>query len=1052
MKNKTKRTITITMALIMIFMTFAQLSFAEEESSDAKIQRLIENGYIQGYTDGSLGLERNITRAELATIITRGMKLEDLANTLQHTNTVFSDVHPGSWDNGYIAVANTKGVVQGYPNGTFRPENNVTYGEAITMIVRMVLTPEERSMVDYSGKWPLNYYLKANEMGLLNDVYGIDVKEVATRENVFLILANAVVQEEIKSTTEVDMLIVEKNDDSVRASVLRDSGKFKERDMLNIGSTEEIKDKVEVGDIYTIKITDDGNVTSIKESENAKFLTGEIIKNRDDLKIENKNYGTDSLIKLLYNNDDKAFKSFPTRVEFGNATLYYGKLVYVRGYNFDKVLIVEEVKNNRIYTVDKDGVVNILNTDKKTNISLINDGKVVNMDIKDIKAGDIVYVQNARRNEDIFITNKKAIGKIEDINEKNNSVKINDKEYSIETNDKMPTIVGQGKRYFAIKDVNKIKGLKDNEVEISLNLNNRVQFVKADKDISIPTKAIIEEIDRDRIYVVTENGYRDYFYVTEMTELITGRRSSSRDDRYDRYDRYRVERIMSQLSEDDVIKVLVDGRGDIEELEILTGKEGVISYIDWDVVEVDGRDQYLAEDFVIFSKTNGVYRVEDFYDFEDIFYENRDARVVAMLYESNREIEVIVIERVSEGAKKELLDRVKDTKEILEIAEKYKENKNIESQISKLKKLANEIELNIEKLNDKEIEKYRKDIETAISNLEKETLKEILAQISQKIELVEKSNKTYNEEEYNKIKTYVAEIPSKKIEDYLKTIKEAEKILEEFEEKVYDSIPEFDKKLNELEEMVRVEILNVDTVLERAVYNNAVVESYKLFLTMLKNEIPNIKDIESVVLWEEELNSRKEIYNKDRFNLGNKHENLKEVFFLEERISVANELLAKTEGGNSSERNLLQSEVSKATRFAAGFKNVKDPEKIDINKVFETDENLRRALVNLAGRVNIPFPENKEIRKVIIEAEKTRIKLISNGDIDEALILNELILELKAYAFAGNAQSVSIERIVNEIQKIQASEEPIDEEPIDEEPIDEEPIDEEQVDEEQSEK
>ena len=68
---------------------------------------------------------------------------------------MFSDVYPGSWDNGYIAVANTKGVVQGYPNGTFRPENNVTYGEAITMIVRMVLTPEERSMVDYSGKWPL---------------------------------------------------------------------------------------------------------------------------------------------------------------------------------------------------------------------------------------------------------------------------------------------------------------------------------------------------------------------------------------------------------------------------------------------------------------------------------------------------------------------------------------------------------------------------------------------------------------------------------------------------------------------------------------------------------------------------------------------------------------------------------------------------------------------------------------------------------------------------------------------------------------------------------
>ena len=61
LKKKTKRRITMIMALIMIFMTFAQLSFAEEESNNAKIRKLVENGYIQGYSDGSLGLERNIT-------------------------------------------------------------------------------------------------------------------------------------------------------------------------------------------------------------------------------------------------------------------------------------------------------------------------------------------------------------------------------------------------------------------------------------------------------------------------------------------------------------------------------------------------------------------------------------------------------------------------------------------------------------------------------------------------------------------------------------------------------------------------------------------------------------------------------------------------------------------------------------------------------------------------------------------------------------------------------------------------------------------------------
>ena len=52
-----------------------------------------------------------------------------------------------------------QGLIKGYPDGTFKPANQVSYAEAITMLVRALGYKDEF----LSGQWPANYLAKAGE-------------------------------------------------------------------------------------------------------------------------------------------------------------------------------------------------------------------------------------------------------------------------------------------------------------------------------------------------------------------------------------------------------------------------------------------------------------------------------------------------------------------------------------------------------------------------------------------------------------------------------------------------------------------------------------------------------------------------------------------------------------------------------------------------------------------------------------------------------------------------------------------------------------------------
>ncbi len=77
----------------------------------------------------------------------------------------FSDMG-GHWSNPYVAYAANLGIVAGYTDGTFRPDKTVSYDEAATMLVA-ALGYNAESLV---GTWPANFVVKAKSLGILDGI------------------------------------------------------------------------------------------------------------------------------------------------------------------------------------------------------------------------------------------------------------------------------------------------------------------------------------------------------------------------------------------------------------------------------------------------------------------------------------------------------------------------------------------------------------------------------------------------------------------------------------------------------------------------------------------------------------------------------------------------------------------------------------------------------------------------------------------------------------------------------------------------------------------
>ncbi len=112
---------------------YSNSSFPDVSSgywASCDITKLAMNDVVVGYPDNMFKPNRNISRAEFATILVKGFNKETCAST---TNA-FRDVPSGHWANSMIGQAVHENLMKGYPNGLFKPSNPVTRAEVLCAI------------------------------------------------------------------------------------------------------------------------------------------------------------------------------------------------------------------------------------------------------------------------------------------------------------------------------------------------------------------------------------------------------------------------------------------------------------------------------------------------------------------------------------------------------------------------------------------------------------------------------------------------------------------------------------------------------------------------------------------------------------------------------------------------------------------------------------------------------------------------------------------------------------------------------------------------------
>jgi hypothetical protein len=127
------------------------------------VTTLIDKGVLTGYPDGTYRPGDTISRAEACIIAVKSMKPTDEVLS-EASESRFSDLEGFGWADKYINYATAKGVINGYPDGTFRPGNAITYNEMATMLVSALGFKSS----DLNGVWPNNFVSKAKELGIFS--------------------------------------------------------------------------------------------------------------------------------------------------------------------------------------------------------------------------------------------------------------------------------------------------------------------------------------------------------------------------------------------------------------------------------------------------------------------------------------------------------------------------------------------------------------------------------------------------------------------------------------------------------------------------------------------------------------------------------------------------------------------------------------------------------------------------------------------------------------------------------------------------------------------
>ncbi len=182
------------------FFTYAQMlakPIAEEPFSDVSatspyyesVEFLRTNHIVQGYMDGTFQPDRRMSRAEFVMLATNQFFLPSadlncvaMNFPADRTTLHFSDVSRDDWFATSTCIAKTSDLIHGYPDGTFRPNDYISFVEAAKIVTRL-FDVDARRDVSNDPLWYTVYINSLNKLGAMpSSIHGeADYSKPVTR-------------------------------------------------------------------------------------------------------------------------------------------------------------------------------------------------------------------------------------------------------------------------------------------------------------------------------------------------------------------------------------------------------------------------------------------------------------------------------------------------------------------------------------------------------------------------------------------------------------------------------------------------------------------------------------------------------------------------------------------------------------------------------------------------------------------------------------------------------------------------------------------------------
>lgn len=167
-KKVMKKILTVALSTAMAFSMFASVAFGDTAvTPQQKFDALAAKGIFNGYPDGSAHLEKEMTRAEFAKVITKLLGLKEVTGTLSYKDKGYD---AKNWAVPYIEAVTAAGIMQGQDNvkKIFNYNGKVTIQEMATVLTRALKLEIPANPNNNAADWAKGYVQAAIDKGLIS--------------------------------------------------------------------------------------------------------------------------------------------------------------------------------------------------------------------------------------------------------------------------------------------------------------------------------------------------------------------------------------------------------------------------------------------------------------------------------------------------------------------------------------------------------------------------------------------------------------------------------------------------------------------------------------------------------------------------------------------------------------------------------------------------------------------------------------------------------------------------------------------------------------------